>query len=355
MNFIESLHPYFQERERENRFSGVVFVTQGANTLFAEAYGYASRAWNIPNTLDTRFDTASMTKIFTSVATLQMIEQGLLTFETSAIDHLGLEGTTISNKVNVYHLLTHTSGIGDDAEEDDGEDYEDLWKLKPNYSVINTEDFLPQIIHNPPNFPPGEGCRYCNVSYILLGLMIEKASGLPYREYVRRHVFERSGMQHSDFYRMDRVNEKVAEGCDPIYDEAKTLVGWKKNIYSYPPIGSPDGGAHVTAGDVDIFLRAIQTGKLLSAELTQDMITPKVFYRENEIYSIKLGYGLEFLTMKANGLTFYEKEGINAGVSGMMRCYPEQDINMILLSNMQNGVWEPVRKVHEMVVEEYMS
>src|SRR4029077_4044062 len=133
-------------------------------------------------------------------------------------------------------------------EEEEGEDYEDLWKTKPNYSVMTTADFLPQFIHKPPNFPPGEGCRYCNVGYVLLGLMIEKASGMTYRDYVRQHIFKRAGMQHCDFFRMDRVHENVAEGCDPIYNDTNTIVEWKKNIYSYPPVGSPDGGAHVTAG-----------------------------------------------------------------------------------------------------------
>ncbi len=77
-----------------------------------------------------RFDTASITKLFTSVATLQLIDQGLLSFDTSVIDFLGLKDTAISPDVNVFHLLTHTSGIGDDAEEEAGEDYEDLWKIQ---------------------------------------------------------------------------------------------------------------------------------------------------------------------------------------------------------------------------------
>ncbi|MBZ0287727.1 MAG: beta-lactamase family protein, partial [Anaerolineae bacterium] len=248
MDFSKQLHTYLQEREQQNRFSGVVLITQGSDMLFAGTYGYASRAWKIPHTRDTRFDTASITKAFTAVATLQLIEQGRLTFQTSAVELLGLEGTTISPAVNVYHLLTHTSGIADDADEEAGEDYEDLWKLKPKYSVMTTADFLPQFVHKPPNFAPGEGCRYCNVGYVLLGLMIEKVSGMTYRDYVRQQVFERAGMQHSDFYRMDRANENVAEGTDPLYDDkGETITGWKRNIYSYPPIGSPDGGAHVTA------------------------------------------------------------------------------------------------------------
>jgi CubicO group peptidase (beta-lactamase class C family) len=89
------------------------------------------------------------------------------------VDRLGLEGTPFSKEINVLHLLTHTSGIGDDADEEAGERYEDLWKTKANYSVIETSDFLPQFVNKPANFPPGEGCRYCTCGYVLLGLLIE--------------------------------------------------------------------------------------------------------------------------------------------------------------------------------------
>ena len=332
------LHDYFREREAQNHFSGVVLITQADDRLFAGAYGYASRAWNIRNTLDMRFDTASITKVFTAVATLQVIEQGLLSFETSAVDYLELQDTAISSAVNVYHLLTHSSGIGDDADEEAGEDYEDLWKTKPNYSVTTTADFLPQFVHKPPNFAPGEGCRYCNVGYVLLGLMIEKASGMCFRDYVRQHIFQRVVMGHSDFFRMDRVHENVAEGCDPIYDDDGALTGWKKNIYSYPPVGSPDAGAHVTAGDLDTFLRAVVSGKLLSPALTADFLTPKVLHHENEEVTVRYGYGLEFFELRADSqMNFYQKEGINAGVSAVMRHYPAGDVNVILLSNMMEG------------------
>src|SRR5215216_6473969 len=106
-----TLDRYFQTLEAQNKFSGVVLITQGTSQLYAAAYGYASRAWNIPNTLAMRFDTASITKLFTAVATLQLIDRGLLAFDTSAVDFLELAGTAISRQVTVFHLLTHTSGI----------------------------------------------------------------------------------------------------------------------------------------------------------------------------------------------------------------------------------------------------
>jgi CubicO group peptidase (beta-lactamase class C family) len=349
------LDRYFQQLEQADEYSGVVLITQGKVQLFAGAYGYASRPWKVRNTMDMRFDTASITKLFTSIATLQLIDQDTLALETSVVDFLGLEDTTISKDVNVFHLLTHSSGIGDDCEEEDGERYEDLWRTKPNYAVTTTEDFLPQFVHKPPNFPPGQGCRYCNCSFVLLGLMIEKLTGTAFREYVSNNVFARAGMTDSGFFRLDRAHENVAEGADPIRDGEGNVLDWKKNIYSFPPIGSPDSGAHVTARDLDRFLRAVQAGELLSPELTEAFLTPQVPYRETDEWTMMYGYGLFFYVDKSGQVVCYQKDGINAGVSAIIRYFPDQDINIVLLSNMEGGVWEPVWKIHEMVVEGRLS
>ena len=350
MTFGQQLDHYFQELENQEKFSGAVLITQGKSHLYAQTFGYASRKWGVRNTLETRFDTASITKLFTAVATLQLIDQELLSFDTAVIDFLELKDTTISREVNVFHLLTHTSGIGDDVEEEDGENYEDLWKTRPNYMVRETADFLPQFIHKAPNFPPGQGCRYNNCAFILLGMVIEKISGLTYRDYVRNSIFARAEMDQSGFYPIDRVYENIAEGCDPIRNEEGIISGWKKNIYSYPPIGSPDSGALVTVGDLDRFLRAVQAGKLISPELAADFLTPQVKYRESDMWITMYGYVLMFYLDKSGRLICYQKDGINAGVSGIIRHFPEWDINVVLLSNMENGVWEPIWKVHELLV-----
>ncbi len=352
MDAVDELDRYFQDMDERNLFSGVVLITQGRSDLYTGAYGYANRPWQIKNALDMRFDTASVTKLFTAVATLQLIDQGQLSFDTRAIPFLGLEDTTISSAVNVYQLLTHTSGIGDDCEEENGEVYEDLWKTRPCYMVTETADFLPQFMHKPPNFPPGQGCRYCNCSFVLLGLMVEKITGLSYRDYVRKNIFARAGMAQTDFLCMDRVYENVAEGYDPIHDEADSVVGWKKNIYSYPPIGSPDSGAYVTARDLDRFLRAVRAGELLSPELTGAFFTPQVHYREmRDGWTKMYGYGLWFYVEKPGKIVCCEKEGTNAGVSSLIRHFPQQDINVVVLANMEDASWEPVWKIHDMVVD----
>jgi len=345
----DELERYLQQRTQQDAFSGVVLITQGSSQLFAGTYGYASRSWKVPNTLTTRFNTASATKLFTAFATLQLIDRGVLTFDTPVIDFLELKNTTISRAVNVFHLLTHTSGIADDAEEESGEDYADIWKIRPNYAVTETADFLLQFAHKPPNFPPGQGCRYCNCSYVLLGLLIEKASRLSYRDYVRQQIFAPAGMLHSDFLRLDLVYDDVAEGCDPLRDEHGTLVAWKKNIYSFPPIGSPDGGAYVTAADLDRFLGKVKAGTLLSPQSTTAFFTPQALYRTLDDWKHMYGYGIEFAVDGAGKVLFAEKEGIYDGASAVIRHYPDQDINVVLLANMQEGVWEPLGTIHRLL------
>ena len=350
MDLKRNLDDYFQDLEKEDLFSGVVLITQGGSCLYSGAFGYASRPWKVKNTMHTRFDTASITKLFTAVAALQLIDRGQFDFETRVIDFLGLKDTAISEDVNVFHLLTHTSGIGDDSEEEDGEVYEDLWKAIPNYSVTTTADFLPQFVYKPANFPPGKSCRYCNCGYVLLGLMIEKASGIPYRDYVRQNVFAKARMSHSDFLRLDRVHQDIAEGSDPLRDEHGSLIGWKKNIYSFPPIGSPDSGAFVTASDLDAFLRSVEAGEQLSPELTAALFSPQVLYRVKDNWTNMYGYGLWFYVDKSDNIVYYQKEGINAGVSGLIRRYPALDVSVVLLSNLEDGVWQPVRVIHDLLI-----
>jgi CubicO group peptidase (beta-lactamase class C family) len=349
------LDEYFRDRAAQDLFSGAALITQGATRLYASAYGYASRAWRVPNNLDTRFDTASVTKLFTAIATLQLIDRGLLTFDTPVVERLGLEDTPLSRDVTVRHLLTHTSGIGDDADEEAGERYEDLWKAKPNYSVVETRAFLPQFVNKPANFSPGEGCRYCNCGYVLLGLLIETISGMIYRDYVRAHVFAEAAMTASDFFRMDRVNHNVAEGCDPSRDATGQVVGWKRNIYSFPPIGSPDACAYVTVTDLDRFLRAVMAGKLLSPELTRAFLSPQVVHSRRDNWTEMYGYGLRFYVDRSGEVFCFEKEGVNVGVSGIISHFPDQDITATLPSNMEDGVWELAWKIHEMVVEDQMT
>ena len=332
-------------------FDGVVHIDRDGSLVYERAFGLASRTWNVPNTLETRFDTASITKLFTAVGVLQQVDAGAIALDTTVLDLLGITDTTISRDVTVLQLLSHTSGIGDDADEEAGEDYADLWIDRPNYSIRTTEDMLPQFLHKPAVFAPGEGCRYNNVGYVLLGLCIERLTGIGYRDYVREHVFAPAGMNRSGFFRMDVVEPDVAEGTDPIRDEAGEIVGWQRNIYSYPPIGSPDGGAHVTASDLIAFLRATLDARLCSADSVRELLTMRAFHSMRRGRAVHWSLGLEFELDAEGRVLCFHKDGMNAGASANLRHYPRSGTTLAILSNSMDGAWPPLRALDELLVE----
>jgi CubicO group peptidase (beta-lactamase class C family) len=317
-------------------FSGVVLVRDGDRTIFEAARGFATPRWQVPNTLDTRFDTASITKLFTSVAVLQQVDAGRLDLEASIHEYVDLGGSAIGTDVTLLHLLTHTSGIADDVDEEAGEDYDAFWAQTPSYSLIETADFLPLFADKPRLAPPGVEVVDCNVGYILAGLAVERASGLGYRDYVREEVFARSGMTDSGFFDRRDAVERVAEGWDRRGDGS-----WVANIYSSPAIGSPDSGAHTTAGDLMNFLNAVRGGQLLSKEYTDEFFTPQVDYDDD----VKYGFGLEFDLDDNGSVRSYYKDGVNAGASGILRHYPKSGLDVVVLSNAEEGAWDLVVEI----------
>ena len=230
-----------------------------------------------------------------------------------------------------------------------GEDYEALWADRPCYSVIETRDWLPQFVHKPAVFPPGAGCRYCNVGYILAGLAIEAVTGTDYRDHVRGAVFGRAGMAASGFFDRREAVPDVAEGWDPVLDAAGNRTGWKQNIFSYPPIGSPDGGAQVTADDLVGFVQAVRAGRLLSTELTEQFLTPQVLHHRRDDWAVWYGFGLEFVIDRAGAVRNTYKDGANAGASGVVRYYPADDLDVVVLSNAERGAWPAMNEIHRLI------
>ena len=343
MNFAE-LDTWLTDRASEDRFSGVVLIRRGDDTLFERGYGLASRRWSVPNAPDVRYDTASITKVITAIAALRLVDEGRLDLDRPIRGIIDLGGTVIAPGVTTRHLLTHTSGIADDADEEAGEDYEALWVDKPVYSVMNTRDHLPNFAYKAANFAPGEGCRYCNSGYILAGLVIEEIVGRPYREYVQETVLDVAGMSDSGFFDRRDPQPRVAEGWDPIFD-GERITGWKQNIFSYPPIGSPDGGAHCTVGDLVRFLRAIREERLLSPERTKEFLTPQVLHDKGVWY----GFGLEFVLDSDGVVRNYYKDGGNAGVCSLARHYPAEGLDVAMLSNSTYGGGAAIKEIDRVI------
>src|SRR5690606_23829467 len=198
-----------------------------------------------------------------------------------------------------------------------GESYEALFADKPNYAIRECEDFLPQFAYKEPKFKAGTAVSYNNCAYVLLGLAVEQAADCRYRDYVAEHIFRPCGMTNTAFLSKDEHHAPVAEGYDPIAGGSGTV--WRKNIYSFPPIGTSDGGACATVGDLDRFMRAAAGGELLSAEMTARIMQPQTpIERRFEWGRIVNGYGFHFAYDHAGRLIRMYKEGSNPGVSAML-------------------------------------
>lgn len=338
---IDIYHSY------RDSYSGSILIAQNADITFSAANGLANRDHSIHNKVDTRFDTASVTKVFTAVSILQLVQAGKLRLQDKITELLEpeLQDTQIAKDVTIEHLLTHTSGIADDADEEAGEDYSALFLHKPNYSIRNCVDFLPQFAFKEPVFKAGTSVRYNNCAFVLLGLAIEKITGTGYREYVTEHVFEPCAMDRSCFQAKDEICPDTAEGYFALMDGNGSFCGWKKNIYSYPPIGTPDGGAYTTVMDLHRFWRAIQCGTLLTPEYSAMLTQPQcAFTRPSEFGVTCYGYALEFI--KANdGIFCIYKEGVNNGVAAMLSYYPQLGMNVNLLSNQDGALWDLNREI----------
>ncbi len=341
-------------RYRED-FSGTCLIQKGDEVLLSAASGLANRDFEVPNRMDTKFDTASVTKAFTAVAVLMLIERGALRLSDAIGDILDLRGTSIPKDVTIESLLNHTSGIADDADEEAGEDYAALFVDKPNYSIRNCADFLPQFAYKPPLFQAGTDVRYNNCAFILLGLAIEKLTGMDYRSFVAQHVFSPAGMKSACFGAKDEVCPNAAEGYFAARDEKGQFIQWKKNIYSYPPIGTADGGAFCTAQDLCVFIQALRSGALLSVEFTDRMLAPHcAFTRRKKFGTWRTGYAFEFIESDGSTFCMY-KEGVNAGVDAVMAYYPALNITLCMLSNQEGSFWSMYNEMQAIFFERFQS
>jgi CubicO group peptidase (beta-lactamase class C family) len=353
--FTERLRRFLTGKSHEERFSGVVLIRRNGETLFEAAHGYAHRAWKVKNRMDTRFRIASISKMFTAVAVLQLIDEGKLSPDTSVIECLALRNTRIPKEATVHHMLTMTSGIADwfDESGDWEEDWAELCRRHPIYLLRRNEDYLPLFAMEAPVAPPGGKHRYNGAGYILLGLLVERLSGVSYFDYVRRHVFSSAQMLRSDFLGLDDVHDEVAEGYIPIPDESEKIIGWKKNIYSTTPEAVADGGATSTAADLVRFAQALRSGSLLSAGMTRKMLAPKVAAKDEPFrgYVWKYGYGNAFILDQDHRIVRWGHTGEEDGVSCRLYHYPKENLDVVILANQSWCAGSVGWKIHDLILE----
>ncbi|MDP3179343.1 MAG: serine hydrolase domain-containing protein [Spirochaetaceae bacterium] len=341
-----ALEEIIDRYEGEKGFSGSFLVEAMGRELLSGARGFAHRGFAVPNKVDTRFDTASVTKIFTAAAAFRMADRGLVGLDERVRDIVDLGDSPIPREVTLRHCLTHSSGIADDADEESGEDYEDIWKEKPCYAVRTTGDFLPQFVHKEPLFAPGNGCRYNNCAFVLAGLVLEARSGISFRRVIEREVFAAIGMTRSGFFAKDGIEPELAEGYADCPETEGEPARLRKNIYSFPPIGSPDAGACTTVHDLRRFFAALEGDGYLSPQSRSAMLAPVLAYSKLETGGERrMGFALEFDYAEDGVPIRFGKDGVNPGVAAIAMRYPRSKGFVALLANRDADVWSLCREL----------
>jgi CubicO group peptidase (beta-lactamase class C family) len=315
---VAGVEALLRKKAAADRFSGTALVAKDGEVLFAGAYGQADRERAIPNALDTHFRIGSMNKMFTAVATLQLVEAGKLALDDPVGTHLrGYPNKDVATKVTVRHLLTHTGGTGDIF----GPDYD-----RNIQSLREHSDYVKLYGSRPPRFEPGSRFEYSNYGFILLGAIVEAASGDSYYDYVREHVFRPAGMTSTDSLPESEDVPNRSIGYMRPYPGANSL---QPNTLLLPWRGTAAGGGYSTVGDLLRFARALTSHRLLSSESTELLLTGKV----------DLGYGLRYAFgfvdgRDASGNGWVGHGGAFPGMNGDLRIYPKPGYVVVALANL---------------------
>jgi len=200
---VEGLDGFIYDQVRDDLFSGAVLIAKDNAPFFKKAYGLASRRFDAPNRVDTKFNIGSLNKMFTHVAVAQLAEREKIAYDAPIKEYLPDYPPEVSGRVTIDHLLNFTSGMGH------------YWNERFFASMGNlrrVDDFIRLFIDEPLAFEPGERRQYSNNGYVLLGKIVEAVSGRDYYDYVRENIYKPAGMTDTDHYELDRPVPNLAIG-----------------------------------------------------------------------------------------------------------------------------------------------
>jgi CubicO group peptidase (beta-lactamase class C family) len=309
----------------ESRFSGAVRIDRGDEVVVERGYGLARRDTGAPNTPETQFATASGLKGMTALAVMCLVEDGVLALDTTARSVLGDDLPLIAADVTIEHLLAHRSGIGDYLDED-ADAYETTGYILPVpvHTLLGPEDYVSILDGHPTKFAAGSDFAYCNGGFVVLALIAERASGVPYHDLVEQRVCAPAGLESTAFLRSDELPERAAHGH--IFVE-----GPRTNVLHLPVRGTGDGGIYTTVGDMRAFWTALFDGRIVSRERAAEMVAPRS--DAHEMWQYGLGFWI------VAGTSTVALEGSDAGVSFRSLHDPDTDTTCTVVSNWTDGAW----------------
>jgi CubicO group peptidase (beta-lactamase class C family) len=329
----EELEGFVKKLGTADVFSGTVLLARNGEVLYKGAFGIANKDFNAPNRIDTKFNLGSMNKMFTAVAIAQLVEKGKIAYDDPLSKFIpDFPSADAAQKIQIKHLLSHTAGLGGYF----SDRYNNLSREK-----LRTVDDMMKLAREDEKFikfEPGSQWAYSNTGMLVLGKVIEVASGQSYFEYVRENIYKPAGMTNTDAYELDRVNPNLAVGYHKQYTETGTE--WSNNVFSHVLRGGPQGGGYSTVEDLLKFDQALRSGKLVNAESFKLLTSPKP-----ELKSPNYGYG--FLANSTLNLTGHG--GGFTGINSNLDMYLGSGWSAIVMSNYSRGAAPVQSKMRELI------
>jgi CubicO group peptidase (beta-lactamase class C family) len=286
-------------------FMGSVLVARGDEVLLSKGYGSANLEWNIPNSPSTKFRLGSVTKQFTAASILLLEERGKLKTD-DLVKKLMPDAPVAWDKITIYHLLTHTSGIPNFTS------FPDYGPQEP-FSAT-PEKLVARFRDKPLDFQPGEEWSYSNSGYVLLGYLLEKASGESYEKFVQGNIFGPLGMKDSGYDSNSAIIPRRAAGYAP---------GPVNAGFVHMSIPFSAGGLYSTTEDLLRWEQGLFGGKLLSAASLAKMTTP-----------FKNEYACGVSVRTVGGHKAIDHGGGIEGFNTFLAYYPEDKLTAVVLGNL---------------------
>lgn len=294
----------------DHQFMGTVLVARGDKILLSKGYGSANLEWDIPNAPNTKFRLGSITKQFTAASILLLEERGKLSVN-DPVKKFMPDAPAAWDKVTLFHLLTHTSGIPDFT------NFPDYAKLEP--FATTPEQLVARFKDMPLEFEPGDRMKYDNSGYVLLSYLLEKISGQKYEQFVRENLFTPLGMKDTGYDSNSAVIQHRAAGYTP----NRGVIENTGFVHMSIPQGA--GALYSTTEDLLKWEQGLFGGKVIKATSLEKMTTP-----------YKSDYALGLFVRTAAGHKVIEHGGSIEGFNTMLAYYPEDKLTVIALANL-NG------------------
>ena len=298
-------------------FNGSVLVAEHGKVIYKKGLGWANMEWEIPNTTETKFRLASVTKQFTAMAVLQLVAQGKIKLDGKISDYLPDYRKDTGEKVTIHQLLNHTSGIPS---------YTGLPGFFQDVSrnPFKVEEFVKKYASKDLEFEPGSKFSYNNSGYFLLGAIIEKVTGKPYEQVLKENIFEPLGMKNTGYDHFDTLIQKRATGYQKAADDRYINAPYLDMSIPYAA-----GSLYSTVEDLYLWDQALYGDSLLSAELKEVMFKPNL---ENYAY----GWTIRKASFDEKIPVITHNGGINGFSTTIVR-FPADKNLIVLLDNTSTG------------------